>query len=64
MSIETKENAQKTQKSLEAAEPYLKNAEESSKKTGDKQLQQKVVKVREAIQEISQEIKKRLSDNS
>ena len=62
MSAETKQAAKETQTNLEQAKPYLERAEKSAQKTGDKQLIERVQKVSKETGDISEGIKKRLTE--
>lgn len=64
MSSEKRENAQNTEHNLKRAEEYLRTAETSSQGTGDKQLQQQVTKIREAVTETRKEIIKKLDNHT
>lgn len=62
MSAETKKQAQNTEYYLREAETYTKEAERSAQGTGDKQLIQKVTKIRESMQETRKEINEKLNN--
>jgi methyl-accepting chemotaxis protein len=57
MSEETREAAKKTGKRLDSANEYVKEAVEHAKKTGDKQLVERVTKISKECADISTEIK-------
>lgn len=62
MSEETKEAAKNTEYSLQKAERHLNDAERFAKQSGDKNLTQKVTKIREATQETRKDLDKKLNE--
>lgn len=62
MSEQTKKAAESAEKNLRAAEVYVKEADRYAFDTGDKQLIQKVKKIKEAVNETANEISKRLGE--
>lgn len=62
MSAETKKQVQNTEYYLRQAEGELGNAERSAQGTGDKQLIQKVTKMKESVQETRKEINEKLNN--
>jgi hypothetical protein len=63
MSSEKRENMELSKEYLGAAERSLQTATEFAKKGGDKQVIEKITKVKEATKEIKQEIHKKLNEN-
>ena len=62
MSAETKKAAEQTKTDLSNAGEYLRRAEESAKKTGDKTLVEKVTKVKEGVTIIKEDLSKKLNE--
>ena len=62
MSEQSKQAAKETQTNLETAKTYIERADKSAQKTGDKQLIERVQKVSKETGDISEGIKKRLTE--
>jgi uncharacterized coiled-coil DUF342 family protein len=60
MSEQTKKNAKDVEYNLRNAEGYINEAERSAKGTGDKQLIEKVTKIRESVTETRKDLTKKL----
>lgn len=60
---EKKQEAQNTEHSLREAEKHVRQAEQHSQNTGDKQLIEKVTKIRKDVQTTREDLSKKLDNH-